>query len=88
LDGTHPVFTQVPPTVRRSIITAERPLVRAANAPPPEPIIEFVANPAAEALVDRAEPRPILRDRDLADLSRVGHHVGDGGSHHLPVAKP
>jgi hypothetical protein len=37
-DGTQPVFTQVPPTVPRSIITTERPLPRAAIA---------AANPAA-----------------------------------------
>jgi hypothetical protein len=37
-DGTQPVFTQVPPTVPRSIITTERPLPRAAIA---------TANPAA-----------------------------------------
>lgn len=41
-DGTHPVFTQVPPTVPRSIITTVRPVDRAAiaaaNPAPPEPI--------------------------------------------------
>jgi len=43
LDGTHPVFTQVPPMVPRSIITTEAPeslaVIAAANAAPPEPMI-------------------------------------------------
>src|SRR5215467_13160825 len=43
LDGTHPVFTQVPPIVPRSIITTEAPAslaaIAAANAAPPEPAI-------------------------------------------------
>jgi len=43
LDGTHPVFTQVPPTVPRSTITTFLPSplawMAAANAPPPEPMI-------------------------------------------------
>jgi hypothetical protein len=43
LDGTHPVFTHVPPVVPRSIITTEAPtsraVIAAANAAPPEPMI-------------------------------------------------
>jgi hypothetical protein len=43
LDGTHPVFTQVPPTVPRSAITTEAPaswvVIAAANASPPDPVI-------------------------------------------------
>ncbi|GGK40011.1 hypothetical protein GCM10007073_03400 [Micrococcus flavus] len=43
LEGTHPVFTQVPPTVPRSIITTRLPRlvarIAAANAAPPDPII-------------------------------------------------
>src|SRR5712691_2752993 len=43
LDGTHPVFTHVPPTVPRSIISTEAPASRAvmaaANAAPPDPMI-------------------------------------------------
>jgi hypothetical protein len=39
LDGTHPVFTHVPPTVPRSIITTDAPaslaVIAAANAAPP-----------------------------------------------------
>ena len=42
LDGTHPVFTHVPPNVPRSIITTDFPSVvariAAANAAPPDPI--------------------------------------------------
>ena len=42
LEGTHPVFTQVPPMVPRSIITTRLPRVvariAAANAAPPDPI--------------------------------------------------
>ena len=43
LDGTQPVFTQVPPVVPRSIITTDAPasraVIAAANAAPPEPMI-------------------------------------------------
>src|SRR5216683_2287030 len=43
LDGTHPVFTQVPPTAPRSIITTDAPaslaVIAAANAAPPDPMI-------------------------------------------------
>ena len=43
LDGTHPVFTHVPPNVPRSIITTDLPRVvariAAANAAPPDPMI-------------------------------------------------
>src|SRR5690625_707022 len=42
-DGTQPVFTQVPPSVPRSIITTDFPSVlariAAANAPPPDPMM-------------------------------------------------
>jgi len=42
LDGTHPVFTQVPPMVPRSIIATDFPRtvawMAAANAAPPEPM--------------------------------------------------
>src|SRR5215469_4652793 len=43
LDGTHPVFTHVPPIVPRSIIATDAPASRAviavANAAPPDPMI-------------------------------------------------
>ncbi len=43
LDGTHPVFTHVPPMVPRSIITtdasASRAVIAAANAALPDPVI-------------------------------------------------
>ncbi|SKY39067.1 Uncharacterised protein [Mycobacteroides abscessus subsp. abscessus] len=56
-DGTHPTFTQVPPTVSRSIITTDLPwptaAIAAANAAEPDPTIArsgrdcVVATPAS-----------------------------------------
>src|SRR5262249_37932631 len=59
LDGTHPVFTHVPPTVPRSIITTDASRRRAATAPahpaPPEPMIAR-SYPIAQLLDRQTHP--------------------------------
>jgi hypothetical protein len=64
LDGTHPVFTHVPPIVPRSIITTEAPasraVIAAANAAPPDPVMArsyrmIVPSPVSGAAVRAAD---------------------------------
>jgi hypothetical protein len=58
-DGTHPVFTQVPPVVPRSTITTRLPLLvaamAAANAAEPEPM---TARSKPDSVVVTVSPRP------------------------------